>query len=165
MMDESRREFGAGKVDVVDSAVFNEVWESSRWNEFSWCLPAVLVGAVLISLWACRMKSAGSRRFTKILLLAALPIFATLASSVEIERKWQLRWEFSKLNWESFTEDQERAAIADGANRVMGPVIMGGFPGFLIPFVIFVVAGGRRARAVREERAVRQEHTAHGGVK
>ena len=146
----------------MDSAVFNEVWDSSRWNQFSWCLPTVLVGAVLISLWACRMRSAGSRWFAKILLLAALPILATLASSLEIERKWQLRWEFSKQNWELFTEDQERAAIADGANRTMGPVIMGGFPGFLIPFVIFIVVGGRRARAFRQDR---RERTLHDGVK
>jgi hypothetical protein len=140
-------------VELMDSAIFNEVWESSRWNEFSWCLPAVLVGAVFISLWACRIKSDGSRRFMKILLLAALPIFATLASSAEIERKWQLRWEFSRQNRESLTEDQRMAATVDGANRVMGPVLMGGFPGFLIPFIIFIAIGGRRARAAREARA------------
>ena len=144
----------------MDSAVFNEVWESSRWNAFSWCLPAVLVGAVFISLWACRMKSAGSRRFTKLLFLVALPMFATLASSLEIERKWQLRQEFAEENGESFTEDQQMASVADGANRTMGPVIMGGFPGFLIPFVIFIVAGDRRIRAARQERQEQFDTTA-----
>lgn len=159
-MEKSRREFGARKVDIVDSAIFNEVWQSSRWNAFSWCLPVVLVGAVLISLWVCRMRSSQSRWLTSILLLIALPIVSTVASSLEIERKWKLRWEFTQQNWESLTEDQATAAIADGANRTIGPVVMGGFPGFLIPFIIFIVAGERRMRAARQERRKQFDTTA-----
>ena len=106
------------------------------------------------------MKSAGSRRFTKLLFLVALPIFATLTSSVEIERKWQLRREFTEENRESLTEDQAMAVTVDGANRLMGPVLEGGVPGFLIPFVIFIVAGGRRVLVARQERHEQFDTTA-----
>ena len=112
------------------------------------------MGAVLISLWACRMKSAGSRRFTKLLFLVALPIFASVASSLEIERKWQLRQEFAEENRESLTEDQAMAATADGANRTMGPVLMGDTHRFInlkkvLTGMLCVLAGGNHMFGLR----------------
>ena len=48
-----------------------------------------------------------------------------LASSLEIEEKWRIRGDWVSAHSDAMTEEQSNVAIADGANRGLGPFLFG----------------------------------------
>jgi hypothetical protein len=107
-----------------------QIWETSRQNDYSWILPVVLVGGVLIlSLLNC-IKSDPIRRIAKAVLLLAFSILALQASSAAITEKWRIRHAWGEENWEQLSEQEQNALTADGANLVMGPFLVGGANAF-----------------------------------
>ena len=51
-------------------------------------------------------------------------------SCFEIEEKWRIRFEYEELAGSTLTQAQSDAIMADGANRIAGP-IAGGIAAFL----------------------------------
>lgn len=124
---------------------FEQVWESSRTNVYSWGYPATIWGglAVLICLSAIRHKKL--RRAAKVIAMLGFAALATEWSSREIAEKWRLRREWPG----SMTQDEQYALTIDGANMTLGPVIYG-FQAFLVFGVVTVITWLIRL-AVRSE--------------
>ena len=102
------------------------IWESSRHNDWSYTLPLVLnIGtAVLILLAFFPLK--WLRWVLNVFAVLAMGYFAIEYSSMEIEEKWRIRNEWILTNQDSLTEKERSAGTVDAANRVLGPILIGG---------------------------------------
>jgi hypothetical protein len=117
---------------------FEQVWESSRTNAFSWGYPVVLYTGVGVLIALSVIRNEVFRRFLKAIAIFGLAIIATQWSSSEIEEKWRIRREWADAHPAEMTEDGYMGLTVDGANRAMGPLIYG-FQAFLL-FCIVAVA-------------------------
>ena len=105
---------------------FEQIWESSRHNDYSWMLPSVLCVGTLVLILLNWIRKPAARRVLKVLLAITFTYLAVQASSAAIFEKWRIRYEWGKQNRSSVTEQEDTALCADGANLLMGPFIYGG---------------------------------------
>ena len=133
----------------------DQIWETSRHNDYSWMLPAVLgIGAtILILMNGIRKPSA--RRVLKILFALGLTYLTLHASSAAITEKWRIRHDWGKQNGDTLTNEEQNALYADGANLVMGPFLYGGVYSFWLFGGILVTSAVIRKR-------IQRKHPNHG---
>lgn len=122
-----------------------QIWETSRHNDYSWMLPAVLCVGSTILILLNLIKKTSIRRILKVLFAIGFTYLALDASSAAIFEKWRIRQEWGEHNRESLTEEESRVLYADGGNLVMGPFIYGGRYSVLLFGGILVASSvGRR---------------------
>lgn len=122
------------------------IWETSRTNDWSFALPLILnIGtAVLVAIAFVPVK--GLRWMLSAIAIVAMGCFATEYASMEIEEKWRIRSEWVRDHEDSLTENEMSAVSADGANRVLGPLLIGGFS--VVTRAAIVLTGLALARLV-----------------
>lgn len=104
---------------------FEQVWETSRNNSWSWGYPtAIWLGAVVLIVFSFIRKSA-LRRPLKVVAILAFSVVATDFSAREIQEKWHLRGEWADTHKDQMTDAGWDALTADGANLTLGPLIYG----------------------------------------
>lgn len=103
---------------------FEQIWESSRHNAYSWMYPTVMSCgmASLVALSVIRHRYV--RRIGKLLVIAAFSLLATTAAEVEISEKWIIRRRWAEMHPERMTSDGSMALQAD-TNLTLGPLIVG----------------------------------------
>lgn len=126
------------------------IWESSCHNDWSYALPLVLnIGTVvLIALALVPIKSL--RWTLNVFAVLVMGYFAIEYSSKEIEEKWRIRNEWVQTNQDSFTEKEQSAVTVDGANRVLGPILIGGQSTVFRAGIVFAVLAMIRFAIVRK---------------
>lgn len=115
---------------------FEQIWESSRTNSWSWGYPTVVISGVLLLIMSSCIRSSAWRRSLKVLTAIVLTILATEFAGREIVEKWQLRHEWAATHREQLTPAQQDALISDGANLTIGPLAAG-----VQAAIIFLVLG------------------------
>lgn len=110
---------------------FEQIWESSRTNAWSWGYPTVVICGVLLLIGLSCIRSATWRRSLKVLIAIVLTILATDFAGREIIEKWQLRRNWAAAHREQLTPRQQDALITDGANLTLGPVFSGAQAAFI----------------------------------
>ncbi len=104
---------------------FQEVWEASKHNSFSWGYPAaILCGGIVLARLSWIPRSV-VRRVLKIVTILTFGFIAWDFSARETAEKWRLRQDWASAFREQMTEAQWLALSADGANRTLGPLIYG----------------------------------------
>jgi len=114
---------------------FDQIWETSRTNFWSWAYPVVLwsgVGALIV---VSLIRHRWLRRSAKLILILGFSAVATVYSGREIQEKWKIRGEWAEAHPDQMTTDGWDALTADGANLTIGPVVYG-----FQTFSLFVVA-------------------------
>lgn len=110
----------------MGSEGLNTIWESSRHNDWSYALPLVLnIGTAVLIMFAF-VPLKWLRWVLNVFAVLAMGYFAIEYSSMEIEEKWRIRSEWIKTNIDSLTDKERSAGTVDGANRVLGPILIGG---------------------------------------
>lgn len=104
---------------------FEQIWDSSRTNDYSWGYPAVVWAGVGMLVVLSLIRHAVLRRILKVVAIVGLTMMATQWSSAEIEEKWRIRGEWADTHPAEMTEQGYEALTVDGANRLLGPVIYG----------------------------------------
>ena len=102
------------------------IWESSRHNSWSFALPLILNIGTAILIVIAFVQPTWLRWTLNVFAVLAMGYFAIEYSSMEIEEKWRIRSEWGKANHDSLTESDRFAVTVDGANRVLGPILVGG---------------------------------------
>jgi len=102
------------------------IWESSRHNDWSYALPIVLNVGTVVLIAIAFVPIKWLRWTLNVFAVLAMGYFAIEYSSREIEEKWRIRSEWVQTNQDSLTENERSAVLADGANRVLGPILIGG---------------------------------------
>lgn len=104
---------------------FEQVWETSQTNSWSWGYPATLwLGAIVICALALIHKT-WIRRSLTVTAILAFTFLATELSSHEIQEKWRIRGEWAKANKDQLTDTDRSALQADGANLALAPFFYG----------------------------------------
>lgn len=112
-------------ISVLQTVGFEEVWEMSRSNSFTWGYPAaILCGGIVLVLFS-RIPRSVVRRTLKVATILGFGYIAFDFSAREIAEKWSLRHEWGIANREHMTKAQQDSLFADGANRTLGPLIYG----------------------------------------
>ena len=104
---------------------FEQIWESSRTNDYSWGYPAVVWAGVGVLIVLSLIRHNVLRRILKVVAIGGLVMTATQWSSSEIEEKWRIRAEWADTHPAEMTEQGYEALTVDGANRAFGPLIYG----------------------------------------
>jgi hypothetical protein len=104
---------------------FEQIWESSRTNSWSWGYPTVVIIGVLLLIALSCIRSATWRRSLKVLTAIVLMILATEFAGREIFEKWRLRQDWAAGHREQLAPPQQDALISDGANLAIGPLAAG----------------------------------------
>lgn len=128
---------------------FEQIWESSRTNDYSWGYPAVVWAGVGVLVLLSLIRHDVLRRILKVVAIGGLAMMATQWSSSEIEEKWRLRAEWADANPAEMTEQGYEALTVDGANRALGPLIYGVQAGLIfvgVALVLFVIRLAIRKR-------------------
>ncbi|MBB3209869.1 hypothetical protein FHS27_005714 [Rhodopirellula rubra] len=115
---------------------FEQVWETSRVNGYSWVYPCVVWSGIAILILLSLIRRTVLRRIAKLIAIIGLTIFATHSSAVEIQEKWRIRGQWADLHSDQMSESDMNALMADGANLVIGPF----FNGFVAMLNFSVVA-------------------------
>lgn len=111
---------------------FITAMNAARFNQYSWIMPlGLLVGAVVI-IASARIQSIILRVVFMFLTTIAMLVVAVSGSDLAIREKWRLRHRWADNNVEILTDSQQQYLNADGANLVMGPILIGGFWAFLV---------------------------------
>ncbi len=110
---------------------FEQIWESSRTNSWSWGYPTVVIIGVLLLIVSSCIRSPAWRRSLKVLISIVLTILATEFAGREISEKWRLRQDWAAGQREQLTPAQQDALISDGANLTIGPLAAGVQAGFV----------------------------------
>ena len=104
---------------------FEEVWEASRQNTYSWGYPAAICcGAIILALLSL-IRTSALRRTLKVVTIFAIGFIAFEVSAREIAEKWRLRLEWASHHPEQLTDAARESLTADGANLTLGPLIYG----------------------------------------
>jgi len=136
---------------------FEQIWGTSRQNDYSWILPVVLVSGVLILALLNFIKSDAIRRITKAILLLTFSLLALQASSAAITEKWKIRHAWGEKNWIQLSEQEQNALMADGANLVMGPFLVGGAYAFWLFGGVLVLS--RIVRFTSKKQQTQPQHS------
>ncbi|MEM9645581.1 MAG: hypothetical protein AAF989_11370 [Planctomycetota bacterium] len=129
---------------------FEQIWESSRTNDYSWGYPAVLWAGVGVLIVLSLIRHDVLRRVLKVIAMGGLVMTAMEWSSSEIEEKWRIRREWADTHPAEMTEQGYEALTVDGANRLLGPLIDGAHAGLLfvgVAIALFVIRVAIRKRS------------------
>lgn len=105
---------------------FEQVWEASRTNSYSWIYPALLWSGAAVIFALSFVKNIWIRRSGKVIVILLAGYSATHYSGLEIQEKWRLRGEWADAHPDKVTEENRHALTVDGANRAAGPLFYGG---------------------------------------
>lgn len=132
--------FGQRSLTRVRTAMdtFEQIWESSRTNRFSWAYPAVIWGGFAILIVLSLLRQRVLRRCAKLVAIFGLTAIAIEGAGREISEKWRLRREWAGANASQMTPEGENALTVDGANLTLGPLIYG-FQAFIVLCVAALV--------------------------
>ena len=128
---------------------FDQIWETSRTNDYSWGYPVVVWAGVGVIVLLSLIRHNVLRRILKVVAIGGLAMTATQWSSSEIEEKWRLRAEWADTHPAEMTEQGYEALTIDGANRLLGPLIYGVQAGLIFVGVaafLFVIRVAIRKR-------------------
>lgn len=131
---------------------FDQIWESSRTNDYSWGYPAVVWAGIGVLVLLSLIRHDVLRRILKVVAIGGLAMTATQWSSSEIEEKWRLRAEWADTHPAEMTEQGYEALTIDGANRALGPLIYGVQAGLIfvgVAAVLFVIRLAIRKQPVK----------------
>lgn len=147
-------------ISSLQAAGFEEIWETSRRNSFSWGYPAtILCGGIILALLSL-IPGSSVRRILKVVTILGFGLIALDFSAREIAEKWRLRHEWADDHGEQMTEAQRESLYADGANLTLGPLIDGvrAFGSLIgVAAVLFFT------RRLVEERRLKNVRTHHFG--
>lgn len=104
---------------------FEQVWQTSRSNSWSWGYPATIVCGVVLIVMLSTIRKPTLRRTLKVGAILLFGFIATDFSAREIQEKWRLRGEWAETHREQMTDAGWRALTVDGANLTLGPLIYG----------------------------------------
>ncbi len=104
---------------------FEQVWETSRHNSWSWGYPTALLLGVCALIVFSFIRNSVLRRVLKAIAIVAFAFVATEFSAREIQEKWRLRGEWADTHRDQMTDAGWAALTADGANLTLGPLIYG----------------------------------------
>lgn len=104
---------------------FDQVWESSRVNSWSWIYPTALWSGVGVLFLLSLMPWVRLRRSAKIVAVLGFSLVAAEYSAQEIQEKWRIRREWALAHFDQMTEAQRNALTVDGANLTLGPLLDG----------------------------------------
>jgi hypothetical protein len=113
---------------------FDQIWESSRTNAWSWVYPTVLWAGVGLLIALSLFRTGWIRRASKTIAILALTVVATEYARLEIQEKWRIRGEWADAHQTLMTPSDQEALTVDGANLTLGPLIHG-----VQAFALFVV--------------------------
>lgn len=116
---------------------FDQIWESSRTNAWSWVYPTVLWAGVGLLIALSLVRTGWIRRAAKIIAIIGLTVVATEYAQREIQEKWQIRGEWADAHPTLMTPADQKALTVDGANLTLGPLLYG-FGAFML-FVVVAV--------------------------
>lgn len=131
------------------------MWEASRHNAWSGYVAVVLNVTTVVLIALTFIRARWLRWTLNLVAVLACMIFAIEVSSYEIEEKWRIRFEYVERNRDALTEGQRRASTADGANRVLGPILIGGYDAIVRCSVVLFLLGVTRfvrAKAILKRR-------------
>lgn len=107
---------------------FEQMWESSRHNGWSepipWLLQLGTIGLIIFAFLPHRWL----RRLAYLTITLATVSAATQFSSLDIEEKWRIRFQYANDHQAELTEEELSAVTVDGANRLLGPIYFDTFP-------------------------------------
>ena len=109
---------------------FEQMWETSRHNMWSGYTTSVLSCGIAGILLTALIPNRWIRRCGYLFVTLATAWIATEFASLEIEEKWRIRYAYTEKHRDVLSEDERFAVTVDGANRLVGPLIYGGFPAF-----------------------------------
>jgi hypothetical protein len=114
---------------------FQQIWESSRTNAWSWGYPTVLWTGVGLLIVLSLVRTEWMRLGAKTVVIVALAVVATKFFWWEIQEKWRIRGEWAQAHSALMTPADREALTCDGANLTLGPLIFG-----FQAFMLFVAA-------------------------
>ena len=98
------------------------MWSGYTTSVLSCGIAGILLTALIPNRWI--------RRCGYLFVTLATAWIATEFASLEIEEKWRIRYAYTEKHRDVLSEDERFAVTVDGANRLVGPLIYGGFPAF-----------------------------------
>ena len=104
---------------------FDQIWESSRTNAWSWVYPTVLWAGVGLLIALSLVRAGWIRRAAKITAIIGLSVVATEYAHRDIQEKWRIRGEWADAHPTLMTPADQEALTVDGANLTLGPLIYG----------------------------------------
>jgi hypothetical protein len=104
---------------------FEQAWESSRHNAWSWGYPTTLALAVAVVIALSFVRRSVLRRTLKVIAILSFSFIATDFSDREIREKWRLRSQWADTHTDQMREADWDALTVDGANLQLGPIIYG----------------------------------------
>jgi hypothetical protein len=104
---------------------FEQIWESSRTNSWSWGYPTVLTISIVILIALSLVPQPTLRHVAKVLVILACGFATIKLSAREIEEKWSIRWDWAQRHENTLSDAEREALTADGANRALGPFLIG----------------------------------------
>ncbi|TWU27998.1 hypothetical protein [Novipirellula artificiosorum] len=131
---------------------FEQIWESSRINDYSWGYPAVVWAGVGVLVALSLIRHNAFRRILKVVAIFGLAMMATQWSASEIQEKWRIRREWADTHPAEMTEQGYEALTVDGANLTLGPLIYGFRSGLIfigVAAALFVFRVAVRKRPVK----------------
>ena len=124
---------------------FEQIWETSRHNSWSWGYPtSLLLGVIVLSVLALVRKTA-LRRLLAVVAILAFTLVAAELSAREIREKWRLRREWADSHKDQMTDAAWSALTVDGANLTLGPLLYGAQAAVLFVAAALMLAGIRRS--------------------
>jgi hypothetical protein len=104
---------------------FEQVWETSRNNAWSWGYPTAIGLGVALLIALSFVHNSAVRRTSKVIAIVALAFVAAEFSSREVQEKWRLRVAWADAHEDHMKESDWNTLTVDGANRTLGPLIYG----------------------------------------
>jgi hypothetical protein len=104
---------------------FEQIWESSRTNSWSWGYPTALAVSIVILIALSFIPQPTLRHVAKVLVILACGFATIKLSAREIEEKWSIRWDWAQRHENTLSDAEREALTADGANRLLGPFSYG----------------------------------------
>lgn len=100
---------------------FDQVWESSRYNVWTWVCYGICIAGIVGVFKICRPPISGVKVLKTVALIGMTSFAAFLVSGARTARKWEIRQNWVVTNMDLVTEEERSAAFADGANLIVGP--------------------------------------------
>jgi len=104
---------------------FEQIWETSRSNSWSWAYPTVLCFGVAVLAALSFVRNRWLRRTAKVIVILVFGVLATDFSAREIQEKWRIRGEWADAHVDQMTDAGWNVLTVDGANLTLGPLIYG----------------------------------------
>ena len=142
---------------------FEQIWETSRHNSWSWGYPTALVLGVIALIGLSLIRKLALRRALKVIAILVFTLVATEFSALEIQETWRLRGEWAATHKEQMTDAGWNALTVDGANRTLGPLLYGAQAALLFVAAAFVLMLIRRT-AFRAVSSTAQADTCESDV-